>query len=167
MSESDDARLRRRSLLAALAGTSTAALTYDTAERWFPTDPRQYASERDGETVVDGFAAVGGYTAAFEESCEPPPPDPVPRARPASSTVYSGRWRPSAALRSARPSGLTRVTEGGTDRALEALAANLQRAVERFDGLRDTLPERAAASADRRFRQARRRTDQAIVSERL
>lgn len=120
MAESDDARLRRRSLLAALAGTSTAALagcpagggdatptstgddapgtdapptetpsadrardlaerfapalTYDTAERWFPTDPRQYASERDGETVVDGFAAFDGYTAAFEESGEPPAP---------------------------------------------------------------------------------------------
>ncbi|AXG08042.1 hypothetical protein DU500_05125 [Haloplanus rubicundus] len=120
MSEPDDARLRRRSLLGALAGTGTAALagcpagggdatptstgdddpgtdapptetpdadrarelaerfapalTYDAAERWFPTDPRQYTSERDGETVVDGFAAFDGYTATFEESGEPPAP---------------------------------------------------------------------------------------------
>ncbi|WP_049935023.1 hypothetical protein [Haloplanus natans] len=122
MVDSDDAGLRRRSLLGALAGTSTAALagcpsgggpstdtpdghgnavdtdtdtptqtpsaeralelaerfapalTFDTAERWFPTDPRPYTSGRDGETVVDGFDAFDGYTAAFAESGEPPAP---------------------------------------------------------------------------------------------
>ena len=120
MAESDDTRLRRRSLLGALAGTGTAALagcpagggdatptstdgdgsntdapptetpspdrardlaerfapalTYDAAERWFPTDPRPYTTERDGETVVDGFTAFDGYTAAFEEPGDPPAP---------------------------------------------------------------------------------------------
>jgi hypothetical protein len=121
MSESDDPRLRRRSLLGALAGTSTAALagcpagggdatptsdadaddgtdappptetpsadrarelaerfapalTYDAAERWFPTDPRPYTTDRDGETVVDGFDAFDGYTRAFAESGDPPAP---------------------------------------------------------------------------------------------
>jgi hypothetical protein len=122
MVDADDPRLRRRSLLGALAGTSTAALagcpagggpstdtpdgdgdaggddtapptetpsadrarelaerfapalTYDAAERWFPTDPRQYTSEQDGETVVDGFDAFDGYTAAFAEAGEPPAP---------------------------------------------------------------------------------------------
>jgi hypothetical protein len=56
---------------------------------------------------------------------------------------------------------------GGADRALEALASNLQRAVERFDGLRGTLPDPVAASADRRFAEARRRTNQAIAAEKL
>jgi len=56
---------------------------------------------------------------------------------------------------------------GGADRALEALAANLQRVVERFDGLRETLPDPAAAAADRRFRQAQRRTEQAAAAEKL
>ena len=119
MVDSDDdlSGLRRRALLGALAGTSTAALagcpsgggpgtetpdddgdaapptqtpsderarelaerfapalTFDTGERWFPTDPRPYTSERDGETVVDGFDAFDGYTAAFAESGEPPAP---------------------------------------------------------------------------------------------
>jgi hypothetical protein len=39
-------------------------LVYDARERWFPTDPRPYTVERDGETVVDGFAALDGYSAA-------------------------------------------------------------------------------------------------------
>ncbi len=37
---------------------------FDARERWFPTDPREYTVERDGETVVDGFAALDGYSAA-------------------------------------------------------------------------------------------------------
>ncbi|GAB3325841.1 hypothetical protein [Haloplanus salinarum] len=60
-----------------------------------------------------------------------------------------------------------RGDRGGTDRALDALAANLQRAVERFDGLRETLPEPAAEAADRRLRQAQRRTEQAAAAEKL
>jgi hypothetical protein len=56
---------------------------------------------------------------------------------------------------------------GGSGRALSALASNLDRAVARFEDLRETLPEREAASADRRLRQARRRTDQALAAEKL
>jgi hypothetical protein len=57
-----------------------------------------------------------------------------------------------------------RRDRGGTDRALETLADNLKRAVERFDGLRDTLPEPTAEAADRRFRQAQRRTEEAAAA---
>ncbi|GAB6860438.1 hypothetical protein [Haloplanus litoreus] len=60
-----------------------------------------------------------------------------------------------------------RGDRGGADQALDALESNLQRAIERFDGLRDTLPEREAAAADRRLGQAQRRTDQALSAEKL
>ncbi|SDZ94300.1 hypothetical protein SAMN04488065_1348 [Haloplanus vescus] len=55
----------------------------------------------------------------------------------------------------------------GSDQALQALASNLQRAVERFDGLSDTLPDDEAEAAGRRFQQAQQRTNQAIASEKL
>jgi hypothetical protein len=56
---------------------------------------------------------------------------------------------------------------GGSDRALEVLASNLDRAIERFDGLRDTLPAERAAATDRQLREARRRTNQAAAAEKL
>ena len=49
-------------------------LYFDTYEKWFPTDPRPYEVERDGETVVDGFEAFDGYTRRFKESETPPNP---------------------------------------------------------------------------------------------
>ncbi|ESP88327.1 hypothetical protein K933_09397 [Candidatus Halobonum tyrrellensis G22] len=49
-------------------------LYFGVGERWYPTDPRRYASERGGETVVDGFDALDGYTAEFEATGEPPAP---------------------------------------------------------------------------------------------
>ena len=49
-------------------------LYFDADERWFPTDPRPYASERDGETVVDGFDALDGYTRRTREGDGPPDP---------------------------------------------------------------------------------------------
>jgi hypothetical protein len=58
----------------ALAERYAPQLYYDTYEQWFPTDPRPYESERDGETVVDGFDALNGYTAAAKESETPPDP---------------------------------------------------------------------------------------------
>jgi hypothetical protein len=61
---------RARDLAERLAPT----LYFDAAERWFPTDPRPYERERDGETVVDGFAALDGYTEAFDGE---DPPDPT------------------------------------------------------------------------------------------
>jgi hypothetical protein len=55
-----------------LAARFAPTIYFDTAERWFPTDPRPYESEGDGETVVDGFDAFDGYTDRYEEG----PPDP-------------------------------------------------------------------------------------------
>jgi len=45
-----------------LAEQFAPTLYFDEHERWFPTDPRPYEAERDGETVVDGFDALNGYT---------------------------------------------------------------------------------------------------------
>ncbi|WP_324759321.1 hypothetical protein [Haloarcula montana] len=56
-----------------LVRTYAPTLYFDTDERWFPTDPRPYASERDGETIVDGFDALDGYHAESEPG-EPPAP---------------------------------------------------------------------------------------------
>ncbi len=60
---------RARELAEAFAPT----LYFDEHERWFPTDPRAYTTEQDGETVVDGFDALNGYTEA-RGSGEPPAP---------------------------------------------------------------------------------------------
>ena len=46
---------------------------FDEREQWFPTDPRPYASQRDGETVVTGFDALDGYHDRFTGS-QPPAP---------------------------------------------------------------------------------------------
>lgn len=55
-----------------LAEEYAPTLYFDEAEKWFPTDPRTYESEQDGETVVDGFDALNDYTAASKESDTPP-----------------------------------------------------------------------------------------------
>ncbi|WP_340098898.1 hypothetical protein [Salinibaculum salinum] len=47
---------------------------FDSHEKWYPTDPRPYESERDGETIVDGFTALNDYTEAAESSEQPPNP---------------------------------------------------------------------------------------------
>ncbi|MEA1931001.1 MAG: hypothetical protein U9O06_05565 [Euryarchaeota archaeon] len=57
-----------------LAAEFAPTLYFDEAEQWFPTDPRPYESQQDGEVVVDGFDAFGGYTAAARETEEPPEP---------------------------------------------------------------------------------------------
>ncbi|TKX69577.1 hypothetical protein [Halorubrum sp. SP9] len=57
-----------------LAARFAPTLYFDAAEPWFPTDPRPYASEADGETVVDGFDAFDGYHERYEASGEPPNP---------------------------------------------------------------------------------------------
>ncbi len=61
---------RARDLAAQFAPT----LYFDTAEQWFPTDPRPYEREQDGTTVVDGFAALQEYTTESKESDGPPAP---------------------------------------------------------------------------------------------
>ncbi len=57
-----------------LARRFAPTLYFDQAEPWFPTDPRPYTSEQDGETVVDGFDAFDGY---HERMTEGEPPDPT------------------------------------------------------------------------------------------
>ncbi|MFB6295769.1 MAG: hypothetical protein ABEH66_02885 [Halobacteriales archaeon] len=61
---------RARELAARFAPT----LYFDEHEKWFPTDPRPFETERDGETVVDGFDALDGYTDRSAGSGEPPAP---------------------------------------------------------------------------------------------
>ncbi|MFC6955343.1 hypothetical protein [Halorubellus litoreus] len=56
-----------------LAARFTPTLVFDRRERWFPTDPRQFESERDGDTIVDGFDALNGYVAAGGHE-DPPEP---------------------------------------------------------------------------------------------
>ena len=75
-SEPDDAATGdlEQDRLDELAARFAPTLYFDSAEPWFPTDPRPYASERDGETVVDGFAAFDGYHGRFEAAGEPPNP---------------------------------------------------------------------------------------------
>ncbi|WP_242695460.1 hypothetical protein [Halomontanus rarus] len=57
-----------------LAERFAPTLYFDEHEQWFPTDPRPYATDRDGETVVDGFAAFDGYTEQSGRSDGPPTP---------------------------------------------------------------------------------------------
>ncbi|WP_128905390.1 hypothetical protein [Halorubrum amylolyticum] len=57
-----------------LAARFAPTLYFDSAEPWFPTDPRPYTAEEDGETVVDGFAAFDGYHERYDEAGEPPNP---------------------------------------------------------------------------------------------
>jgi hypothetical protein len=45
-----------------LAARFAPDLYFGAGEKWFPTDPMQYATERDGKTVVDGFDAFDGYS---------------------------------------------------------------------------------------------------------
>ncbi|WP_302082268.1 twin-arginine translocation signal domain-containing protein [Salinibaculum rarum] len=58
----------------ALAETYAPEVYFDSHEKWYPTDPRPYESDRDGETIVDGFTALNDYTKAAESSEQPPDP---------------------------------------------------------------------------------------------
>ena len=49
-------------------------LYFGALEKWFPTDPRPYTRETSEGTVVDGFAALDGYSADFAETGTPPAP---------------------------------------------------------------------------------------------
>ncbi|PSP58966.1 hypothetical protein BRC72_02650 [Halobacteriales archaeon QH_7_66_36] len=57
----------------ALAERFAPTIYFDRNERWFPTDPSRYESERDGQTVVDGFDAFEGYVRDGG-STDPPAP---------------------------------------------------------------------------------------------
>jgi hypothetical protein len=49
-------------------------LYFGALEKWYPTDPRPYAIETVGGSVVDGYTALNEYTAAFHETGAPPAP---------------------------------------------------------------------------------------------
>ncbi len=49
-------------------------LYFGALEKWYPTDPRPYAIETVGGSVVDGYTALDEYTAAFNETGTPPAP---------------------------------------------------------------------------------------------
>ncbi|WP_435063284.1 hypothetical protein [Halobaculum sp. EA56] len=53
-----------------LAAAHAPDLYFGVGERWFPTDPREYLA--DGESVLDGFAALDGYSREVDEAGEPP-----------------------------------------------------------------------------------------------
>ncbi len=57
-----------------LAARFAPTLYFDSAEPWYPTDPRPYTVEEDGETVVDGFEAFDGYHERYDEAGGPPNP---------------------------------------------------------------------------------------------
>ncbi len=58
----------------ALAERFAPSFYFDEYEKWFPTDPRHYELEEDGETVVGGFEAFNGYHERYDESASPPDP---------------------------------------------------------------------------------------------
>jgi hypothetical protein len=64
----DDEEARR------LAARFAPDLHFGAREKWFPTDPRRYETERGGERIVDGFDALDGYTREFAEGESPPAP---------------------------------------------------------------------------------------------
>jgi hypothetical protein len=59
---------------ARLARRFAPVVHFGAGERWFPTDPRQYATDRDGERVVDGFDALSGYAADTDAADGVPAP---------------------------------------------------------------------------------------------
>jgi hypothetical protein len=70
-SDADDEAAR------ALAERFAPTVYFDRHERWFPTDPQTYESERDGAVVVDGFDAFEGYVTRRDDGDGTTPPDPT------------------------------------------------------------------------------------------
>ena len=62
------------STVPALVARYAPDLYFGALEKWYPTDPRQYAIETVGGTVVDGYTALDEYTATFNETGIPPKP---------------------------------------------------------------------------------------------
>ncbi len=57
-----------------LAEEFAPTLYFDTEEKWYPTDPRPYETEDNGDTVVDGFEAFDGYSERYGDASAPPEP---------------------------------------------------------------------------------------------
>jgi len=56
-----------------LAERFAPTLYFDENEQWFPTDPRPYTSDEDGETTVTGFDALNGYHERYTGESPPNP----------------------------------------------------------------------------------------------
>jgi len=135
------------------------------------TEPVRIARPRTGKASLASFvSSITNETADRLASIGSDGAADAPPGDVGKTAALGGLLRAIEAVSGAADRAAERARGGdarGTDRALEALESNLQRAIERFDGLRDTLPEPEAKAADRRFRQARLRTNQAIGSEKL
>ena len=59
-------------LASELATRFAPTVYFDKAEPWFPTDPRPYITEPDGDPIVDGFDAMNGYHERLADADEPP-----------------------------------------------------------------------------------------------
>ena len=57
-----------------LAERFAPTLYFDAGEKWFPTDPRRYETDREGSPVVDGFDALNGYSERYSDPESPPEP---------------------------------------------------------------------------------------------
>ena len=57
-----------------LAERFAPTLYFDAGEKWFPTDPRRYETDREGSPVVDGFDALDGYSERYSDPESPPEP---------------------------------------------------------------------------------------------
>ncbi|MEF8856528.1 MAG: hypothetical protein V5A16_03810 [Haloplanus sp.] len=150
-SDTSPVRIDRPRTGKASLASFVASITDETADRL-----ASVGSDDDGDTDDDDDDRERNASAGDGDDGE--------------TSTLGGLLRAMEAVSGAAERAAERAEGGdpqGTDRALEALESNLQRAIERFDGLRDTLPEKEAEAADRRFRQAQRRTNQAIGSEKL
>ena len=59
-------------LASELATRFAPTVYFDEAEPWFPTDPRPYVTEPDGDPIVNGFDAMNGYHDRLADADEPP-----------------------------------------------------------------------------------------------
>ena len=69
-----DERADEGAVVPALVRRYAPDLYFGALEKWYPTDPRHYVAETAAGSVVDGFAALDGYSAAFRETGAPPTP---------------------------------------------------------------------------------------------
>ena len=152
-----------------------ASISNETAERLAAIGSGDADSDSADSTATRTATDAGDSTATrtetdTDDSTARVSLDLVEESVSGETSTLGGLLRAMEAVSGTAERAAERAEQGdrqGTDQALEALAANLRRVVERFDGLRDTLPDLEAEAADRRFRQAQRRTNQAIASEKL
>jgi hypothetical protein len=151
----------------------------ETDERPEPDDAVNETDERpEPDDAVNETDERPEPDDAVNETDERPEPDdavnetdgePAPGSVGETNTL-GGLLRAIEAVSAAAERAAERAEAGdrrGADQALQTLSGSLQRAAERFDGLRGTLPAREASAVDRQFRRARRRTNQAIAAEKL